>query len=38
VDAHILSLGTLTKAAKQVLMWKKLTVQLKQKVTEIAAA
>jgi hypothetical protein len=38
VDAHIISLGTLTKVAKQVLMWKKLTVQLKQKIAEIAAA
>jgi ATP-dependent exoDNAse (exonuclease V) alpha subunit len=38
VEAHIVSLGTLTKVAKQVLLWKKLTVQLKQNAAEILAA
>jgi len=35
VDAHITTLGTLTKVAKQVKMWKELQHQLKQKQEEI---
>ncbi len=37
LDEHITSLGTLTKVAKQVITWKILQVQLKQKQTEINA-
>ena len=35
IDEHIVSLGTLTKVAKQVKIWKDLANQLKLKVTEI---
>ncbi len=35
VDAHIVSLGTLTKVAKQVRLWKELVAYFKHKLTEI---
>lgn len=38
VEQHIVSLGTLTKVAKQVKTWKELNAQLKQKSEEMKAA
>jgi PIF1-like helicase len=37
IDEHIVSLGTLTKVAKQVKLWKELNLLLKQKIAELAA-
>lgn len=35
IEAHITSLGTLTKVAKQVKTWKELNMELKQKIQEL---
>ncbi len=36
IDEHITSLGTLTKVAKQVRLWKEVNLVLKQKSSEIS--